>query len=465
MTRTLSLSRRLRSNRLSWPGEWQFAGLLALTTATTYAVVVTGAALSSVESGAASQSMVLALTHWLFTLVTGLALAATVAMAWLTDTQRATRGALTAGALLFLGQVAVGAAVAVTGTTLTGRLHLALAAALFVLVLFALGRTLDVAADTTTDPSSTSESATAEPDTQTAGDIQHGLLARARAYLSLTKPRLMWLLCLLALAGTALAATTGQWADGPTVVAMLTGGVLSIGASGTFNHVYERDRDQQMDRTSDRPVATDQISARNAVVFGLSLGVLSLVVMAIFVNALAALLTLSAIVYYSVIYTVVLKPNTTWNIAIGGGSGALPALIGWVAATGSIGLPGLVLAAVVVAWTPAHFYNLAIVYRADYARAGYPMLPVVAGVATARRRILWTFGATLLATAALAVLTPLGWLFAVGTAGAGAVFLALLVRQYRRQTPEATLQSFHASNAYLGIVLLTIVLEAVLTAV
>ena len=241
-----------------------------------------------------------------------------------------------------------------------------------------------------------------------------------------------------------------------------SGGVLAIGASGTFNHLFERERDRRMERTADRPVATDEIPARNAATFGLSLAALSMAVMVAFVNALAAGLTLAAILYYSVVYTVVLKPNTSWNIAIGGGSGALPALIGWVAVTGSVGLGGLLLAALVVVWTPAHFYNLAIVYREDYARAGYPMFPVVAGVAAARRRILLTLGGTLLVTASLVATTPLGPLFATAAVLAGGVFLGSVVSQCRSRTREATMRSFYASNVYLGAVLLAIVVETLL---
>jgi len=260
----------------------------------------------------------------------------------------------------------------------------------------------------------------------------------------------------------ALATTTGTWPDSVTVVATLAGGVLAVGASGTFNHVAEHEADSQMERTADRPVATDRIPRRNALLFGFCLLVLSTAVMVTLTNLLATALTLTAVVYYSVVYTIVLKPNTTWNIAIGGGAGALPAVIGWAAVTGAVGLPALALAAVVVVWTPAHFYNLAIVYRDDYERAGYPMYPVVSGVAAARRRILMMLGVTLLATAILVAVTPLGWLLTAASVVVGAVFLASVVSQHRKQTDEATLRSFHASNAYLGTVLLAIVAEALL---
>jgi len=230
-------------------------------------------------------------------------------------------------------------------------------------------------------------------------------------YLEVTKPRLMWLLCLLALAGMGLAVATGAELDGVTVVATLGGGVLAIGASGTFNHVYERDRDRKMRRTADRPIATDRVGVRRATGFGVALVIASMAVLVAFVNVLTAALTVAAIVYYAYVYTVLLKPTTRWNTVIGGGSGALPALIGYAAVTGTVGLPAVLLALVVCCWTPAHFYNLAIAHREDYARAEYPMLPVVAGVRTARQRILAWLGITLIAAALLGTATDLGILY------------------------------------------------------
>ncbi|WP_449124946.1 UbiA family prenyltransferase, partial [Pseudomonas viridiflava] len=139
------------------------------------------------------------------------------------------------------------------------------------------------------------------------------------------------------------------------------------------------------------------------------------------VNALVAVLGLTAIVFYSVIYTLVLKPNTVQNTVIGGAAGALPALIGWVAADGSIGLPGVVLAIVIFLWTPAHFYNLALAYKDDYEAGGFPMMPVVRGETETRKHIVYYLGATLIAAGVLGVLTPLGWLYAVTSVLLGAV--------------------------------------------
>jgi len=178
-----------------------------------------------------------------------------------------------------------------------------------------------------------------------------------------------------------------------------------------------------------------------------------------FTNRLTAALTAFAAFYYAVIYTVVLKPSTTWNTVIGGGSGALPAVIGWTAITGTVGLPALLLAAVVFCWTPAHFYNLAIACRSDYDEAGYPMLPVERGVALARRRILYWLGATLLVAGGLGMVAEFTPVYAFASALAGLGFVWAVAEQYYRDTERAAYRSFYASNAYLGVVLLAIIFE------
>jgi len=384
--------------------------------------------------------------------------------------------ALGVALVLFPLQVGLGAVVVTSGSSpLLSGAHLLVGMAIFSSLVLALAWHLEpesVPGTTVTADASVGEPAAvtddapdqvAAPDS-TGGDRSgrspnplSGARARALAYFRLTKPRLMWLLCLVAAAAMALAA--GPTLSVRTVVLTLGGGVLAIGASGTFNHVLERDRDKRMTRTADRPVATHRIPVRNAVTFGLALTAAAL---AVFwqVNALAAALGLAAILFYSVIYTLVLKPNTVQNTVIGGLAGALPALIGWAAVTGTVGLPGLVLAGVIFLWTPAHFYNLALAYKEDYARGGFPMMPVVRGDATTRKHILWYLGATLLAAVALAGLTSLGWLYAATTSVFGTVFLWAVVRLHRERDESAAFRAFHASNAYLGALLVAIVVDA-----
>jgi len=376
--------------------------------------------------------------------------------------------------VLFPVQVALGAFVVLDGpTALLGDAHLVTGMAIFTSLVLALAWELEPA-----DLDTPAEGWAVEPgvdesdaaDATTAGSADSGdpvaladlslrrrLTATAFAYFRLMKPRLMWLLCLVAAAGMALAAGPALTVE--TVVLTLSGGVLAIGASGTFNHVLEREKDKKMDRTSDRPIATHQIPVRRAVAFGGALAVASLVVFAQ-VNLLAAALGLAAILFYSVVYTLVLKPNTVQNTVIGGFAGSLPALIGWVAVTGRFGLTGLTLAGVIFLWTPAHFYNLALAYKEDYARGGFPMMPVVHGEAVTHKHILYYLGATLLSAVVLAALTDLGWVYAAATSVFGGVFLWAVIRLHRESTESAAFRAFHAANAYLGALLVAIVVDA-----
>ncbi|MFB6218781.1 MAG: heme o synthase, partial [Halobacteriaceae archaeon] len=343
--------------------------------------------------------------------------------------------------------------------SLVSGLHLGVGIAILSAVVAALAWALEeeTAAGATEDAGDAGEVPAEAPGEPAPAGDGGGPLATVGAYLRLTKPRLMWLLCLVAAAGMALAA--GPALSVRTVVFTLGGGVLAIGASGTFNHVLERDRDREMARTADRPLATDRVPPRNAVAFGVALALAALVAF-LQVNVLAAALGIAAVLYYSVVYTLLLKPNTVQNTVVGGLAGALPALIGWAAVTGTVGLPGLALAVVVFLWTPAHFYNLALAYREDYERGGFPMLPVVRGAAVTRKHILLYLGATMVAAAALAALGGLGPLYAGTTALFGAAFLWAVVRLHRERTRRAALRSFHASNAYLGALLVAVVLDA-----
>ncbi|QHS17455.1 heme o synthase [Halopenitus persicus] len=468
-----------------------------LTTLLTWAVVGTYLLVALGATAAADAGPALAAAHHVAAVLVGLLLVATAVVARRAAAARGVRIGTAAVVVAYPVQAGIGLAGRSGVRPFGGRLHLLGGIAVFAVLLATLIHRLEttagasvaddelIDAESPTDRSATASAADSAGDAlavDSAGDAPASdsrsttLGDRLRAYLELTKPRLMWLLCLLALAGMGLATATGAALDGVTVVATLGGGVLAIGAAGTFNHVYERDRDRRMRRTADRPVATDRVGVRRAVAFGVLLVAVSMAILLAFVNVLATVLTALAVVYYAYVYTVLLKPTTRWNTVIGGGSGALPALIGYAAVTGTVGLPAVLLAVVVCCWTPAHFYNLAIAHREDYARADYPMLPVVAGVSTARRRILAWLGITLVAAALLGTVTDLGLLYALATTALGAVFVRSVVRQYdadRRagdvgtdadapaanDARAAAYRSFHASNAYLGAILGAILLE------
>jgi len=434
------------------------------------------------EHGLTDPAVALALGHRAAALVVGLLLLGSAIGAWRVGADRRVRLALLAGLVLFPGQIALGAMTTLTdaagGVT---SLHLTFGVAIFAAVLVALavqleaerpddaaeplgvpteaGEATGVAGDTMDEAAKGSAGPSSSPSPDDPPTGSQWWIGRIRAYVSMTKPRLMWLLCLVAIASMGLAA--GGLPPVDAAIGTILGGVLAIGASGTFNNVLERDVDRKMARTADRPVVVGEVPVRNATAFGLLLTAASLGTFLVLTNALAAALGMLAILYYTVVYTRLLKPNTAQNTVVGGAVGAFPALIGWAAVTGRVGVGALALGAVIVVWTPAHFYNLALAYVEDYKRAGFPMLPVVRGPVVTRRHVLWYLGGTLLATASLAVITRLDWLLVATTFGFGAVFLWAVVRLHRERTRSAAFRAFHASNAYLGAVLLAVFLDAV----
>ena len=476
-TGLLNTSRaNVRAVTQSTQSPGRFPRVLAATTMGVYLLLVVGVATAVTDAAAACTAWPacgngwtlptsgvgwIAVGHRLVALVVGIGVVASTLLAWQHDAGGRIRLALAVALVAYPAQAALGAFVATTTVSETvSVLHLLAGITIFGSLLAALTWWLEAE---TGDPeeSPTGDLEPADPlDPAVRPAVPTEPVARAKAtlfaYFRLMKPRLMWLLCLVAAAAMALAG--GPGVTTPTVTATLVGGALAIGASGTFNHILERDVDRRMARTSDRPLATDLVSLPKAVVFGLSLTVLSVGLFAS-VNWLTALLGIIAILFYSVVYTLILKPNTVQNTVLGGAAGALPALIGWAAVTGSIGLGGLLLATLIFLWTPAHFYNLALAYKQDYARGGFPMLPVVRGETTTRRHILWYLGATLIAGAALATTETLGWLYVLAGVTVGGVFLWFVVRLHYEQTEAAAFRAFHASNAYLGVVLLAIVLE------
>jgi protoheme IX farnesyltransferase len=400
-------------------------------------------------------ALAVALGHRAVALVVGVVLLATVWVAWRGGSPRRVRTSLGVAAGLYPVQVGVGALTAVSAAPAwLSALHLVTAMVLFSALLVALLWQLE--ADTPADVA-VPDGAVDEP--APAPEPPAGRFPTLRAYLTVTKPKLWWLLALVALAAMALAA--GPALDLGVAVATIAGGVLAIAASGTFNNVLERDRDRRMARTNDRPIATERIPARRATAFGLALTLASAAVFLAFVNVLAAALGVLAILFYSMVYTLVLKPHTDQNTVLGGAAGAFPALIGWAAVENTVGLEAVALAAVIFLWTPAHFYNLALVYREDYERAGFPMLPVVHGAAVTRRHVTLYLGATMLGAVVLGATTRLDWLYAATAVAVGTVFLWAVVRQFAERTDRAAARTFVASNVYLGLLLVAVLVDAI----
>ena len=285
-------------------------------------------------------------------------------------------------------------------------------------------------------------------------------LASARDYLTLTKPRIMSLL-LITGAGGMFVGYGGAPPLGLFLATML-GLALACGGASALNHVLDRDIDALMgSRTEARPVASGRMTPEQAVEFGIFLSALSFTVLASAVNVLTAILALVGNLFYVLVYTRLLKRTTPQNIVIGGAAGAVPPLVGYAAATGSLALPALWLFLIVFLWTPPHFWALALMIKNAYARAGVPMLPVVRG----ERRTAWEIlvYSLVLVAFTLAVGFWLGPLYTVSAAVLGAVFVLLAVRLLRDLSRIRALALFHYSLAYLALLFAAAALDPLLS--
>nr|BFE62385.1 heme o synthase [Dactylosporangium thailandense] len=289
-----------------------------------------------------------------------------------------------------------------------------------------------------------------------------GLGAIVKAYVSLTKPRIIELLLITTVPVMFLAdkGLPSLW----LVLVVLVGGSLAAGAANALNCYIDRDIDQLMKRTSRRPLATHTVSPRSALIFGLTLAVVSTVLMAAFTNLLATLLTVGAIAYYDLVYTMWLKRTTPQNTVWGGACGAAPVLIGWAAVTGGLSWTAWVLFAVVFLWQPPHFYALAIKFKDDYARAGIPMLPVVRSL---RRVGLETVIYSWLTVGASVALWPMGMtpLYGVVAVVTGALLLVEAHRLHgraRREEPLKPMRLFHWSVTYLTLLFVAVAVDALI---
>jgi protoheme IX farnesyltransferase len=287
-------------------------------------------------------------------------------------------------------------------------------------------------------------------------------VAAVRAYVALTKPRIVELLLVTTVPAMLLA--DGGLPSVVLIAVVLVGGSLAAGAANALNCYIDRDIDQVMRRTRRRPLPTHVVSPRGALVFGLVLGVVSVALMAGFTNWLAAGLTLAAILYYDLVYTLWLKRRTPQNTFWGGACGAAPVLIGWAAVTGSLAAPAWALFAVVFFWQMPHFYALAITYKEDYARAGIPMLPVVASARRVNREIL-LFAWLTVAASLVAWTFGLGLVYGITALAVGSVFLVEahgLTGRSRRGEPLKPMRLFHWSTTYLTILFVAVALDALL---
>jgi heme o synthase len=290
------------------------------------------------------------------------------------------------------------------------------------------------------------------------------LRARVGAYVALTKPRIIELLLVTTVPAMMLAAR--GWPTWTLLLSTLVGGTLAAGAANVFNCYFDRDIDRLMHRTQKRPLPMGTITPRAALIFGAVLTVSSIVLLALTTTPLAAALAAGAIFYYAVLYTMVFKRHTRRSTEFGGVPGAAPVLIGWAAVTGSLDWPAIVVFGIVFCWQMPHFWALAMRFKADYARADVPMLPVVTTeLSVGRQTVAWTW----VTVAVSLLLWPvaddygIGWVYTVAAAGLGAWFVVeahRLLRRIKRAADTKPMQLFHVSISYLALLSVAIVVDA-----
>jgi protoheme IX farnesyltransferase len=288
------------------------------------------------------------------------------------------------------------------------------------------------------------------------------LLRVVRAYLALTKPRIIELLLVTALPTMLLAA--GGVPPLGTVAATLIGGSLAAGSANALNQVFDRDIDAVMTRTRHRPLPRRDVTPRAAVVYAVVLGAAAAALFWWATTPLAAALAVLAILMYVVGYTLLLKRRTSQNIVWGGAAGCMPVLIAWAAVTGTLAPAAFVLFAVVFFWTPPHYWPLSLRFREDYAAAGVPMLPVVAPPRSVARQVLAHTAAMTTATLVLVPVADMGWVYTVTALLAGAVFVMTAVGFARRLVsgaPPHAMRLFQVSISYLTLIFAAIGLDAV----
>ena len=269
-----------------------------------------------------------------------------------------------------------------------------------------------------------------------------------REYFALCKPKVVSLIIFTAVVGMLLASPELPPLD---ILIFGTLGIALGAASGAaVNHWVDQRIDAVMDRTRNRPLPQGQLSPRSAISFAVMLGVVSMVILAGFVNVLTAVLTLVSLVGYAVVYTMFLKRSTPHNIVLGGAAGAAPPVLGWTAVTGEINTEALLLFLVIFIWTPPHFWALAIRRRREYAKAGVPMLPVTHGVAFTKLNIL-LYTLMLVAVTLLPFVTQMsGLIYISGAIALGIGFIYHAVRLYRSEDDRYTMETFGYSIFYLS---------------
>jgi protoheme IX farnesyltransferase len=284
--------------------------------------------------------------------------------------------------------------------------------------------------------------------------------SRLAAYVALTKPRIIELL----LVTTVPAMVVAERGMPPAwlILATLVGGTLAAAGANATNMVIDRDIDKLMRRTSRRPLVTGEITPRNALIFAVALELAAAVWLSVIVNPLSAVLAVAATLFYVLVYTMWLKRTSTQNIVIGGAAGAVPVLVGWAAVTDRLAVAPFVMFAIIFAWTPPHFWALAIRYREDYAAAEVPMLPVVASFDETARKIV---AYTVVLWAVSLAFWPLGHMGVIYLAAAlalGGTFTGKAVQLARSHRPDRAMRLFTFSITYITLLFAAMAVDQLL---
>ena len=282
-------------------------------------------------------------------------------------------------------------------------------------------------------------------------------LAKAKAFVMLTKPRIIELL-LVTTVPTMIVAEQGLPGVGLMVITVV-GGTLAAGGANTFNMYIDRDIDALMERTQGRPLVTGAVPAWSALVFGLVLEAVAFVLLWAGANLLSAVLAVSACLFYVLVYSMWLKRTSKQNIVIGGAAGAVPALVGWAAVTDSLALAPWLLFAVIFFWTPPHFWALAIKYSDEYEAASVPMMPTVAGLRSTAKQMIWYTAVVVGLSLWFHVEAGTGWIYLTVAVLAGTVFLVHTIKLFRAPDTLQAMKVFGYSITYLGLLFLAMAVD------
>ena len=282
---------------------------------------------------------------------------------------------------------------------------------------------------------------------------------RAKDFFALSKPLIVGLLLITTYGGLVIGGKA--WPTFELTVWTLIGGALAAGGSSALNQYIDRELDKNMQRTAKRPLADGRLTDAEGLSFGIALSLISYYLLACFVNGLAALLSLAGIIYYVILYSLWLKKATVQNIVIGGGAGAIPPMVGYAAATGTLDWTAVILFAIIFMWTPPHFWALAIVRLKDYERAGVPMLPVVRGEEETRRQILIYTVELVAVTLLLPIFGLAGAIYLVASLVLGAALLYAAWAVWRQGGNKVAWRMYKWSSSYLVFIFIAIMLDAV----